>query len=107
MESVAVKLYRVVKSVPSVLTAETMPRPKLPASLVVPYRVLPDKINPASRLNPTLVVKLCKVVKPVPSVLTANTVPLPKLPPTYVVPYKVSPDKVKPDNGQAPSLFVP
>src|ERR1017187_3083133 len=42
-----VKLYSVVKPMPSVLTANTVPWPKLPPSLAVPYRVLPDKIKPA------------------------------------------------------------
>ena len=47
----AVKLCRVVKPVPSVLTANTVPLPELPPEYAVPYRVLPDKINPASRIS--------------------------------------------------------
>src|SRR5439155_17918939 len=91
----AVKLCRVVKPVPSVLTANTVPLPELPPLPAVPYRVLPDKITPADGTAPSLLVKrgpepavkLCRVVKPVPSVLTANTVPLPELPPSEAVPY--------------------
>src|SRR5206468_9740787 len=80
-----VKLCRVVKPVPSVLTANTVPLPELPPRCAVPYRVLPDKINPAFGKPPSLLVpvlgsgssavKLCRVVKSVPSVLRANTVP--------------------------------
>ena len=43
----AVKLYRFVKPVPSVLTLNTVPTLELPPPCAVPYRVLPDKINPA------------------------------------------------------------
>src|SRR5450759_2269246 len=47
-----------------------VPLPELPPPLAVPYRVSPDKINPACGSAPSLpVVKLCRVVKPVPSVL--------------------------------------
>src|SRR2546428_5128542 len=71
----AVKLYRFVKPVPSVLTLNTVPLPELPPS-AVPYRVLSDKRTPANGLPPSLPpVKICRVVKPVPLVLTANTVP--------------------------------
>src|SRR5881396_1940409 len=62
----------------------TVPLPELPPEYAVPYRVLPDKINPACGLTPSLLtklldaVKLCRFVKPVPSVLTANTVPPPE-----------------------------
>ena len=52
-----------------------VPLPELPPWLAVPYRVLPDKINPASGFAPSLPMKVCRFVKPVPSVLTANTVP--------------------------------
>src|SRR5438477_533555 len=77
----AVKLYRFVKPVPSVLTLNTVPLPELPPS-AVPYRVLSDKSTPANGLPPSLPpVKICRVVKPVPLVLTANTVPLPEPPP--------------------------
>ena len=41
------KICRVVKPVPSVLTANTVPYPELPPLRAVPYRVFPDKINPA------------------------------------------------------------
>jgi hypothetical protein len=39
----AVKLCKLVKTEPSVLTANTVPFPKTPPWTVVPYRVLPDK----------------------------------------------------------------
>src|ERR1035437_8458731 len=92
----------------------TVPLPELPPKFAVPYRVLPDKINPASGLAPSLLVervpevavKPCRFVKPVPSVLTANTVPLPELPPRFADPYRVLPDKIKPLSGLAPSLLV-
>ena len=50
------KLCRFVKPVPSVLTANTVPLPELPPPTAVPYRVLPDKINPAYGLTPSLLV---------------------------------------------------
>src|SRR5439155_22480931 len=82
----AVKLYRFVKPVPSVLTANTVPSFELPPP-AVPYSVLPDKMKPTDGRFPSVLVlllgfcvKLYKVVKPVPTVLTANTMPLPKLP---------------------------
>src|SRR6266498_1144280 len=111
----AVKLCRVLKPMPSVLRANTVPAPELPPYPVVPYRVLPDKIKPPNGLAPSLLVqgmpghavKLCRLLKPVPSVLRANTVPAPELPPYPVVPYRVLPDKIKPPNGLAPSLLVP
>jgi hypothetical protein len=59
----------------------TVPWPELPPYSVVPYRVLPDKINAAHVVHPSLKVTLCRIVKPVPSVLTANTVPCAELPP--------------------------
>ena|ERR1039458_1637601 len=105
-----VKLYRFVKPVPSVLTANNVPMPRLPPRFAIPYRVLPDKVNPANGLAPSLLPKkLCRTVNPVPLVLTANTVPLPELPrplpPSYVVPYKVLPDKINgARRGQPPSL---
>ena len=85
----------------------TVPWPELPPPAAVPYRVLPDKINPAYGFAPSLlvaappdgVVKLCKFVKCVPSVLTLNTVPLPEVPPYAAVPYRVLPEKVKPASG--------
>ncbi len=52
----AVKLYRVVKPVPLVLRANTVPLPELPPALAVPYRVSPDRINPANGLAPSLLV---------------------------------------------------
>jgi len=77
----------------------------LPA--VVPYRVSPDKINPAYGSAPPLPpVKLCRFVNPVPLVLMANTVPLPELPPTLAVPYRVLLHKINPACGLAPSPFV-
>ena len=48
------KVCRVVKPVPLVLTANTVPSPQLPPLAAVPYRVLPDKINPAYGLAPSL-----------------------------------------------------
>ena len=97
------------------LTANTVPYAELPPYAAVPYRVLPDKINPAYGLAPSLLgekkpevaVKLYRFVKPVPSVLTANTVPLAELPPRDAVPYKVLPDKIKLACGLAPSLLLP
>ena len=107
----AVKVCRAVKPVPSVWTANTVPWPELPPAGAVPYSVLPDKINPARGLAPSLLVellsavKLCRFVKPVPAGLTANTVPLPELPPILVVPYRMLPDKINSD-GSAPSLLL-
>src|SRR6266849_2897888 len=80
----------------------TVPLPELPPKYAVPYRVLPDKINPPSGSAPSLLVytpvelvlravKLYRFVKPVPSVLSLNTVPLPPLPPNSAVPYRVLP----------------
>ena len=101
---VAVKLYRVVKPVPSVLTLNTVPSPELPPAHAVPYRVLPDKIK-SFGLPPSLPpAKLCRVVKPVPFVLTLNTVPQPVLPPPDVVPYRLLFSKINPTSGFAPSL---
>src|SRR6266478_3353451 len=96
---VAVKLCRFVKPMPSVLTANTVPFPELPPWSAVPYRVLPDKINPA--WLPTLY----RFVNPVPSVLTANTVPEPIVLPCHVVPYRLLPDKSNLAYGKAPSLL--
>ena len=92
----------------------TVPKPKLPPSSVVPYSVVPDKINPANgtvpsllvKLGPEGAVKLCRFVKPVPLVLIANTAPLPELPPWFAVPYRVLPNNIKPANGRHPSLLV-
>src|ERR1039458_9534395 len=47
------KVYRFVKPVPSVLMANTVPEPPLPPYPAVPYRVLPDIINPASGTAPS------------------------------------------------------
>src|SRR5216683_8249484 len=67
-----VKLRRFVKPVPSVLTANTVPKPELPPPYAVPYRVLPDKINLALAPAPSLLaqgqggeiaVKLYRVLK--------------------------------------------
>src|ERR1039458_6833365 len=57
----------------------TVPWPEMPPADAVPYRVLPDKINPADGGAPSLLVEepielnaptvtLCRFVKPVPSV---------------------------------------
>src|SRR5436189_103441 len=79
-----------------------VPLPELPPSDAVPYRVLPDTINSAYDVAPSLLVefesavKLCRFVKPVPLVLTENTVPLPPLPPACAMPYRVLPDKINP-----------
>ena len=81
--------------------------PRLPPLYAVPYRVFPDKINPAYGVAPSLLVrrglgaavKLCRFVKPVPLVLTANTVPWPELPPRAAAPYRVLPDKINPAYG--------
>ncbi len=98
---------------PSVLTANTVPWPELPPKYAVPYRVLPDKINPAAGTAPSLLVlcggalvavKMCRVLKPVPSVLRANTVPVRFVPPQIAVPYRVFPDKSNVAYGKAPSL---
>src|SRR5438093_136064 len=100
----AVKLCRLVKPVPSVSTLNTVPLLELPPPPAVPYRLLPDKINPPSSATPSLKpVKLYSVVKPVPSVLTANTVPPSETPPSAVVPYRVLPDKINPAYGKVPS----
>src|SRR5258708_295041 len=93
----------------------TVPLPELPPLRAVPYRVLPDKINPACGLAPSrlvetpeelvlLAVKLCRLVRPEPLVLTANTVPWPELPPPAAAPYRVLPDKTNPACGLAPLL---
>src|SRR5436190_15543118 len=50
------KLYGVVKPEPSVLIAKTTPQLELPPYFAVPYKVLPDKINPAKGLAPSLLV---------------------------------------------------
>src|SRR2546422_6740311 len=102
------KLCRVVKPVPSVLMANTVPPPPSPPPDAVPYRVWPDTSNSACGLAPSLQVKLCRVVNAVPSVVTAKTVPAPKLPPPSAVPYSVLPDEflINPPFGSAPSLLV-
>src|SRR5690349_24225988 len=47
------------KPVPSVLTANTVPPPELPAAAAVPYSVLPDKTSPAFGFAPsTLIARL-------------------------------------------------
>jgi hypothetical protein len=51
-----VNVYRVVKLVPSVLRANTVPQPELPPQAVVPYRVLPDKVKPLVEAAPSLLV---------------------------------------------------
>src|SRR5947207_2587477 len=81
-----VKLCRILKPVPSVLTANTVPSPEPPPPDAVPYRVWPDKSNSACGLAPSLQAKLCRAVNAVPSVLTANTVPWPEPPPPSAVP---------------------
>ena len=72
----------------------TVPRFAVPSALVVPYRVLPDKTNPARGTPPSVFVKvtgsgsvkLYRFVKSEPSVLMANTVPTPPTPPPFAVP---------------------
>src|ERR1039458_7905298 len=54
--SLLVKLCRVVKPVPLVLMANTVPAPPLPPQNVVPYRVLPAKSRPPCGLAPPLLV---------------------------------------------------
>src|SRR5207249_1628260 len=92
------KLCRVVKFEPSVLTANTMPKGETRSFPAVPYRVLPDNIKPPNSMKPpgTIRGKLYSVVKPVPSVLTLNTVSSP--------PYRVLPDKINSVPGPTPSL---
>ena len=63
-EEVAVKLCKIVKFVPLVFTANTVPLPELPLSRAVPYSVSPDKITPAYGLLPSAPpVKLCRFEK--------------------------------------------
>src|SRR5213596_2972252 len=50
------KLCSVVKPVPSVLMANTVPTPELPPSDAVPYSVSPDKIKAADGFAPSLLV---------------------------------------------------
>src|ERR1039458_9250669 len=52
----AEKLYRFVKPVPLVLTANTVPKPELPPTFAVPYRMLLDKTKPPFGLAPSLLV---------------------------------------------------
>src|SRR6266478_2026165 len=59
-----VKLCRILKPVPSVLTANTVPAPELPAAAAVPYKVLFDKINPAFGLAPSKLIAGCAVSWP-------------------------------------------
>ena len=67
----ALKAYRLLNPVPLVLTVNTVPLPEPPPLAAVPNRVLPDKVNPACGLAPSLLVdglpevavKLCRVVK--------------------------------------------
>src|SRR5690348_16703287 len=103
-----VKLYRFVKPEPSVLIANRVPLLEAPPAEVVPYRVLPDKVNPPCGPAPLVPPgKLYRLVKIRPLVLTANSVPLPEVPPAYVVPYSMFPDNTSPANGNAPSTLVP
>src|SRR2546428_294993 len=84
-----IKVCRLVKPVPSVLIANTVPLPELPPKDAVPYKALPTKIRPAIGCAPSLfvpsepevVVKLYRFVNPVPSVLREKMVPKPELPP--------------------------
>src|SRR6266850_1792131 len=50
------KLCRFVKPDPSVLTAKTVPLPHRPPFFAVPYKVLPERINPDHELIPSLLV---------------------------------------------------
>src|SRR5205809_1096744 len=62
----AVKLCRIVKPVPSVLMANTVPEPELPPICAVPYSVLPDKTKSwgyCPFLPANVAVKLCRTVK--------------------------------------------
>src|ERR1022692_3123229 len=52
----APKVCRVIKFEPLVLSANTVPVPLVPPYAAVPYRLLPDKINPASGRAPSLLV---------------------------------------------------
>src|SRR5258708_7748565 len=104
----AVKLYRLVKPVPSVLRAKTIPlRPPKshdpPYPYVVPNKVLLDRTK-SFGLAPSLQLKLCRTVNPVPLVLSLNTVPMPELPPPDAVPYSVLPDNTNTSFRIAPSL---
>src|SRR5581483_5692689 len=96
------------KPVPSLFMANTVPLPGTPPLEVVPYNVLPDWVKAPSGQAPSLLekgdetvvgVKAYKLVKFAPLVLTANTVPLPEPPPPTVVPYNVSPDNTKAADG--------
>ena len=57
------KLCKFVKPELSVLTANTAPLPFVPPIYAVPYRVLPDKTNPANGLAPSLLTPETEVVK--------------------------------------------
>src|SRR5690349_9072566 len=58
-----VKLCRLTRPVPSRFRRNTEPAPKLAPTDVVPYRVLPERSNPAVGLAPDWAVKFCSVVK--------------------------------------------
>src|SRR5690348_5477513 len=74
------KLYNVVKLVPSVPRAKIVPLSPLPPKVAVPYSIFPDKIK-AVGLAPSLLKqegqlaasgeKVYKTLKPLPLVLTA------------------------------------
>src|SRR5712691_2659587 len=53
-----VKLYQVAKLVPSVLRANTEPKPEVPPYVAVPYKALPDKNRVPDGLAPSLLVAL-------------------------------------------------
>ena len=104
-EIAVVKPCRVVKFEPLVLTENTVPLPASPPRFADPESVLPDRINPAQGIEPSLpLVKLYRVVKLEPLVFRAKTVPKPERPPAYAVPYRALPDKIKPPKGCDPSL---
>src|SRR5438046_208363 len=88
--------------------AKTVPSPKFPPWVVVPYSRLVERSNAAHGMAPSPPSKLCRTVKPVPSAFTAKTVPEPALPPSDAVPYLVLPlpATVKPAYELAPSLLV-
>src|SRR5262245_3714941 len=95
------------------------PPPEVPPTVAVPYKELPDKINPVAGLAPPLLLhgvqyplldtrsagKLNKVVKLAPSVVRANAVPRFQLPPPPAVPYRVLSDR-NTAFGANPSLLV-
>lgn len=62
-DGVVPKLYKFVKPVPSVLSANTVPLPELPPLVATPKRVLPEIIKPARGFVPSLLVLEMVAVK--------------------------------------------